>query len=70
MSVSPVSRVPADVPSFVDIQALTELMDDGVLLCRGDDRALHANASALALLPEGEDPESLQIGRASCRERV
>ncbi len=60
MSVSPVSRIPADIPSFVDIQALTELMDDGVLLCRGDDRALHANASALALLPEGEEAGSLQ----------
>ena len=37
-----------DIPTFADLKALAELMDDGYLLCRGDARPLHANAAALA----------------------
>jgi len=52
-------RGSGDTPSFVDIQALSELMDDGVLLCRGDDRPLHANASALALIKVANETAAL-----------
>ena len=50
----PISARNGDVPEFVDIQALGELMDDGLLLCRGNGRPLHANSSARALVPDAE----------------
>ncbi len=48
------------MPSFTDLQALSELMDDGVLLCRGEGRPLHANGSALSLVEETDEPAALQ----------
>ena len=44
-----------DIPTFADLKALAELMDDGYLLCRGDARPLHANAAALALVNDEHD---------------
>ena len=44
-----------DVPTFADLKALAELMDDGYLLCRGDARPLHANAAARALVQDAPD---------------
>lgn len=46
----------ADEPLFADIRALSELMDDGLLLCRGNGRPLHANGAARALVPEAGQP--------------
>lgn len=54
------TRQNADTPSFVDIQALSELMDDGVLLCRGVDRPMHANASALALVKVADEASAMR----------
>lgn len=48
------------LPSFTDLQALSELMDDGVLLCRGEGRPLHANGSALSLVDETDQPAALE----------
>ncbi len=44
-----------DTPSFSELQALCHLMDDGVLLCRGDGRPLRANAAALTLVEREYD---------------
>ncbi len=46
----------ADSPSFEDMRALSELMDDGVLLCQGMRRPLHANSAARALVPDADEP--------------
>lgn len=44
-----------DIPSFADLKALADLMDDGYLLCRGDARPLHANTAACALVSDEAD---------------
>jgi two-component system NtrC family sensor kinase len=64
-------------PRFADLMALGELMDDGYLLCRGDGRPMHANASARALVPEQGDalealvallpPEAIRVAREEGR---
>ncbi|KRG71020.1 ATP-binding protein [Pseudoxanthomonas dokdonensis] len=43
------------MPAFSTIQALGQLMENGVLMCRGDGRPLHANEAALALVPRQYD---------------
>ncbi len=55
----PTSRSDEPTPAFADIQALSELMDDGLLLCRGEGRGVHANASALSLVEETDGPAAL-----------
>ncbi|HLM52649.1 MAG TPA: hypothetical protein VK325_03430, partial [Pseudoxanthomonas sp.] len=60
-----VTRVPS-VPSvfdsdnatlgFSDLRVLVDMMEEGVLLCRGLSQPLYANAAALVLVPESADP--------------
>lgn len=45
-----------DLPTFADIRALGEMIDDGLLLCRDLAWPLHANGAALALVPDATNP--------------
>ncbi len=49
-------------PGLADLMALGEMMEDGLLLCRGDGHPLHANTAALALVPNVGDPLGALIG--------
>jgi signal transduction histidine kinase len=50
-------RDPANAaPRFSDLRVLADMMEEGVLLCRGLSQPLYANAAALVLVPESSDP--------------
>ena len=53
---APESGRSPDDPAFADIRAIFELMEDGMLLCRGNGRPLHANPAARALVPDADNP--------------
>jgi signal transduction histidine kinase len=54
--------VPDDSPRFADLQALAELMSDGLLLCHGNGRPMHANSAARALVPDASDALGALMG--------
>ena len=62
MNVTRVPSVPSVLDSdnaplgFSDLRVLVDMMEEGVLLCRGLSQPLYANAAALVLVPESADP--------------